>query len=122
MSKNDYVKSSGNVFKDLGLPDHETELLKSRISIAIFKLLSDKYGSKTQTEISEILGIDQPEVSKLKHGNFARFSLERLLYFLNRLNYDVDIKISEATGHAPHQYIYFQEGLSAPSIINNNQI
>jgi len=109
MLKNNYTESSGNVFKDLGIPDHETELLKSRISIAIFKLLSDKYGNKTQAEISEILGIDQPEVSKLKNGHFARFSLERLLHFLNGLNYDVDINISEAIGHAPHQDIHLQE-------------
>jgi predicted XRE-type DNA-binding protein len=54
-------KSSGNVFADLGLPHPEQELLKSKLTLQIYRLL--KRRDLTQTEAGKILGIKQPHVS-----------------------------------------------------------
>ena len=106
-SNKKFEKSSGNVFKDLLVPDAEKEFLKAQISVTIFKILAEHYKVKTQNEIAELLEIEQSEVSRLKNGKFSRFSIERLFEFLNMLNYNVDISISKATNrHVPHQLVH----------------
>ncbi|HVT56103.1 MAG TPA: helix-turn-helix transcriptional regulator, partial [Xanthobacteraceae bacterium] len=47
----------------------------------------------SQTEAAKLMGIAQPDVSKLLRGKFDGFSLERLLEFVRALGSDVEIKI-----------------------------
>jgi len=41
--------------------------------------------------MADLLGIRQPDVSKMLRGEFRQFSVERLLRFLVALNQDVEI-------------------------------
>ncbi len=91
------TKSSGNIFKDLNLPDAEFHLLKADLAIAILNAIEEKH--LTQAKAAELLGIAQPEISKLKNGNFSRFGVERLFQFLNVLGRNVDIRITKARRH-----------------------
>ena len=84
-------KSSGNVFADLGLPHPEQELLKSKLTLQIYRLL--KRRDLTQTEAGKILGIKQPHVSALMRNRSGTFSLERLMDFLTALEQDVEITV-----------------------------
>jgi predicted XRE-type DNA-binding protein len=91
------TKSSGNVFKDLDVADAEYHLLKADLAIVILKAIEEKH--LTQVKAAELLGIAQPEISKLKSGNFSRFGVERLFHFLNVLGRNVDIRITKARRH-----------------------
>ena len=86
-------ESSGNIFSDLGFCDEEAkeELLKAQLGAEIFRILSDR--QLTQTEAAKILGVKQPEISRLKGGKFSYYSVERLMRFLDRLNCEVSIHI-----------------------------
>jgi predicted XRE-type DNA-binding protein len=84
-------KSSGNVFADLGLPHPEQELLKSRLTLQIYRLIKAR-GLK-QTEAGKILGIKQPHVSALVRNRSGSFSVERLMEFLTALGQDVEITV-----------------------------
>lgn len=111
--KKEFEEGSGNIFKDLGLPNPELEDMKVQLSVKIFRILKHKnqdlvqQGKRrlTQAQIGKLLGIDQSEISKLKNGQYSRFSLERLLYFIERLHYNVDIKLSPAKGTHTHQRV-----------------
>jgi predicted XRE-type DNA-binding protein len=59
----------------------------------------------TQAETSKVLGIKQPEVSALMCGKFHRFSQERLIGFLNKLDLKVTIKISRHQVGEPFQQV-----------------
>ncbi len=85
---------SGNVFKDLGLPNPERELLKSQLTLQINQEIKER--RLTQQQAAKLLGCDQPEISKLQHGRYYRFRVERLLEFLNRLGLNTNIVISKA--------------------------
>ncbi len=87
----DYEESSGNVFKDLGLPDADEEFLKANLAITIHRIIKKR--GLTQKEAAELLGVDQPEISKLKKGLYSRFKVERLFQFLNRLGRRIEIKV-----------------------------
>jgi len=47
----------------------------------------------TQAEVARILGVDQPQVSKLVNGKLSVFSMDRLIHFLNALDRDVEIVV-----------------------------
>lgn len=88
----DFVEGSGNVFADLGLEDAKELHRRSQIGFYVFKLLEIKH--LTQREIGEMLGLSQPEVSHLMNGHYSRFTTDKLLDFLQRLNQKVTIQIS----------------------------
>jgi predicted XRE-type DNA-binding protein len=84
-------KSSGNVFADLGLPHPKRELLKSRLTLQIYRLIKAR-GLK-QADAGTILGIKQPHVSALMRNRSGSFSVERLMEFLTALGQDVEITV-----------------------------
>jgi predicted XRE-type DNA-binding protein len=87
-------KSSGNVFADLGLPNADEHLIKADIVIAIADRIKAK--KLTQAEASRLIGLAQPDVSKLLRGHFTGYSFERLFGFLTALGENVKIAISPA--------------------------
>ena len=88
------TKGSGNVFKDLGLKDPTNESLRSEMALELFKIL--KKEKLSQTKAASLLGIKQPDLSRLKNGNYSHFSLERILSFIQKFDKKIDIKISKS--------------------------
>jgi predicted XRE-type DNA-binding protein len=91
MSKDDFVKSSGNVFEDMGLEDADELIIRAQLGRAVRSILEEKGGK--QRELAALLGIDQAEVSKLMNGKYHLFSEGRLVGFLNRLDRKVTVRI-----------------------------
>ncbi len=86
-----FEESSGNVFADLGLEDADELFTRGKIGIQVIRLLKQR--NLKQLEISEILGISQPEVSHLMNGEFQRFSEGKLLNFLKRLDMEITLHL-----------------------------
>ena len=91
MSKKSYEIGSGNVFKDLGIPNAEEHLIKAQLVFKIDAIMKDR--DLKQTKAADLLGIKQPDVSKMLRGDFKQFSVERLLRFLVALDHDVEIVV-----------------------------
>jgi len=87
----DFVKSSGNVFADLGLPDAEERLAKAELARKIEHIIKRK--KLTQESAAKILNVSQPKISALLNGKLAGFSMDRLLKFLMALDQDIEIRI-----------------------------
>jgi len=91
---------SGNVFADLGLRDAEKLKIKSGLVIEITRAIR-KLGL-TQEEAGRRMGISQPKVSAMMRGDFSNLSERKLMDCLNRLGYDIEIKVrpaAEPVGH-----------------------
>ena len=86
-------ESSGNVFADLGYPNAEEALAKSRLAQRIAEVIEKR--ALTQVQAASVLGIDQPKVSKLLRGQLRDFSTDRLFRFLNALDQDVEIVVRD---------------------------
>ena len=100
--KTDNVKierGSENVFVDLGIPDADAHLLKAELVTRIDKIIRRR-GLK-QVKAAKLLGLSQPDVSRLLRGNFRQYSMERLLRLLTALGRDVDIVIREPRSERP---------------------
>jgi predicted XRE-type DNA-binding protein len=92
--KKKYEESSGNVFADLGFKDSEQELVKAKLTIQIYKLLSER--GVTQAEASKLLGTTQPQVSALMRCKPTSISVGRLMEFLTILGQDVQVTVKPA--------------------------
>lgn len=102
MSRKDDVRiepGSGNVFADLGGPDAETHLLKAELVTRIDRIIRER--RLTQARAAELLGISQPDVSRLLRGNFRDYSVERLLRLMTVLGRDVEIVIRKPRARRP---------------------
>jgi len=82
-----FEESSGNVFADLELEDADELFTRGKIGSQVIRILKQR--NLKQREISQIIGIPQPEVSHLMNGEFQRFSEEKLLIFLKRLDTEI---------------------------------
>ena len=92
-------RGSGNVFADLGHPDAEARLLKANLVTRIDKIIRQR-GLK-QVEAAKLLGLSQPDISRLLRGSFREYSVERLLRLLTALGSDVEIVIRKPRSHRP---------------------
>ena len=103
--KIEFEESSGNVFADLGLKDADELFARGQIGFYVFKILQDK--KLKQREIAAVLGIAQPDVSHLMNGHFSRFTTDKLLDFLKRLDQKVTIQVSRHHKGEPYQQVTF---------------
>lgn len=90
-SKEEIVRSSGNVFADLGFEDADERQTKVLLASAIKDLLRRR--RLPQTQAARRLGVNQPKVSALLNYKLEGFSVERLMHFLTALDQDVEIVI-----------------------------
>jgi predicted XRE-type DNA-binding protein len=95
-SKTSHRSGSGNVFADIGLPNAEEHLIKAQLVYKIEALLEAR--GLTQKDTAALLGIRQPDVSKMLRGDFRQFSVERLMRFLVALGQDVEIVVKPHRG------------------------
>ena len=91
MSKKGYERGSGNVFKDIGVPNAEEHLIKAQLVFKIDTII--KRRGLRQVEAARLFGVRQPDISKMLRGEFRQFSVERLLRFLVALDQDVAIVV-----------------------------
>src|SRR5260370_42630208 len=98
-------EGSGNVFADLGLEDADELFARAQIGVHVYKILKDRKLKKR--EIASLFGIEQPEVSHLMNGHFNRFTTDKLLEFLKRLDRKVTIQISPHKPGEPYQEVGF---------------
>lgn len=88
------IKSSGNVFADLGFDAEEAANLKlrSQLMIEVDKALMEK--KLTQKAAAEALGISQPRVSDLLRGKTEKFTIDSLVNILTKLGHEVSLRVA----------------------------
>ncbi len=85
------TRGSGNVFRDLDLPDADVLQAKADLVFLISSIIEQR--GLNQRQAASILDVTQPKVSALLRGRIDGFSIERLAKFLNALNQDVNIVV-----------------------------
>lgn len=70
MSRRGYETSSGNVFKDLRVPNAEEHLVKAQLVFKIDTIMKER--QLKQVEAAQLFGVRQPDVSKMLSGEFRQ--------------------------------------------------
>jgi predicted XRE-type DNA-binding protein len=86
------VRGSGNVYRDFDRPD--AGLLQARAVIAakIIRTLDDRELSTREAE--RLTGVSHAEFSRIRNTQLRRFTLDRLITILGKLDADVEVRLS----------------------------
>ena len=93
------TKSSGNVFRDLGLEHPEELLAKAQLASAINDIIEER--DLKQQATATLLGITRPRVSRLRRGHLDEFSFDCLMGFLTLLGRDVKLVVTRKPRNRP---------------------
>ena len=73
------------------MPDANTHFLKAQVVSEIYRIINQR--KLTQAGAGKLMGIPQPEVSRMFKGNFREYSVDRLMGFLTSFDRDVEIVV-----------------------------
>lgn len=85
------VRGSGNVFRDLGLPNPDLEQLRSLLAAEIIKALDAR--SLTTRKAADLTGMAAADFSRIRRVKLDRFTVDRLMTILARLDREVEITL-----------------------------
>ena len=86
------IKSSGNVFVDLGYSPDEAAILQMRADLMANLRKFIKARKLTQLKAAEMLGVNQSRISDLARGKWEKFSLEMLIILATKAGMRVTLK------------------------------
>lgn len=87
-----------SVFHVIGFADADARQMKAELALAIAAKLKER-GVQNQREAAELLGMAQSDVSLLLRGVTRRFTIERIMQALQRI--DGTVRISLVIEHEP---------------------
>jgi predicted XRE-type DNA-binding protein len=88
------VHGSGNVFRDLGNADPDVEQMKSILAAQIIVTLDDRKLSVRAAQAAT--AIAAADFSRIRRVKLDRFTIDRLVTILNRLDRRVAVSVSKA--------------------------
>ena len=88
------TESSGNIFRDLGLPPHEAEIMLLRAKLAEALRLWMEREKLTQARAAQRLGISQPRVSEITRGKVELLSLDYLVGLCAKAKISVGVRLA----------------------------
>lgn len=99
------VRGSGNVFADFGDPDAEILQLKSKLAAEIIGVLDNR--GLTVRKAKELTGFAAADFSRIRNARLDRFTIDRLMAILNKLDQKVEISVTvSAVKPAPEVYAH----------------
>jgi predicted XRE-type DNA-binding protein len=93
MSDDDFelVHGSGNVFADFGHPDAEVEQLKAILAARIIRVLDER--GLTVRAAEEVTGTAAADFSRIRRVKLDRFTIDRLMMVLSKLDQKVEVQV-----------------------------
>ena len=85
------VHGSGNVFRDFGHPDAEILQLKAILAGKIIDVLDAR--NITVRRAHELTGFAAADFSRVRQAKLQRFTLDRLIAMLSKLDRDIEVSI-----------------------------
>lgn len=86
------VHGSGNVFRDFDDPQADILQLKSILAAQIIGILDDRNLSVRKAQ--QLTGVAASEFSRVRNAKLTRFTIDRLMTLLNRLDQEVEVSVT----------------------------
>jgi predicted XRE-type DNA-binding protein len=92
-------RASGNVFRDFAVPNADLEQARAILAAKIIGVLDDRKLSVRAAE--KLTGIAASEFSRIRSVKLGRFTLDRMITILGKLDQDMEVTIDvKRRGHA----------------------
>jgi predicted XRE-type DNA-binding protein len=86
------IRGSGNIFRDFKDPNPDLEQLRAILAARILKVLDAKKLSVRKAH--EKTGVAAADFSRIRRANFGRFTIDRLMSILDRLDQKVNVAVT----------------------------
>jgi predicted XRE-type DNA-binding protein len=97
------VRGSSNVFRDFAVPNADLEQARAILAAKIIGVLDDRKLSVRAAE--KLTGIAASEFSRIRSVKLGRFTLDRMITILGKLDQDMEVTIDvkpRGHGHLVH--------------------
>jgi predicted XRE-type DNA-binding protein len=95
------IRGSGNVFRDLGRRNASVEQARAILAARIIRTL-DERGLSTR-EAERLTGVSHSEFSRIRNARLERFTLDRMITILGKLDEDIEVDITLRRNGHPSQ-------------------
>lgn len=94
MKKDDLelVRGSGNVYRDFGRPNAGLEQARAITAAKIIRVLDERKLSTRDAE--KLTGVSHSEFSRIRNTRLGRFTLDRMIAILGKLDEDVEVFVT----------------------------
>jgi predicted XRE-type DNA-binding protein len=92
------VRSSGNVFADIGIEPKEAEALAVKSDLVTLVARAIKLRGLTQREAARLCGTEQATLSKVLGGKLRSVTIDRLARWLLALGWNITITAEPRSG------------------------
>ena len=86
------IRGSGNVYRDLGRPRADLEQARAVTAAKIIRTLDSRKLSTRDAE--RLTGVSHAEFSRIRNTRLRRFTLNRLIAILGKLDDSVEMKLT----------------------------
>jgi len=94
MKKNDteLEHGSGNVYRDFGRPNAGLEQARAIVAAKIIGILDER--QLTTRDAEKLTGVSHSEFSRIRNTQLRRFTLDRMIAILGKLDEDVEVNLT----------------------------
>ena len=89
------VRGSGNVYRDFGRSNAGLEQARAVTAAKIIRLLDERKLSTRDAE--KLTGVSHSEFSRVRNTRLGRFTLDRMIAILGKLDEDIEVSVSFRT-------------------------
>lgn len=86
------VRGTGNVFRDLRIPNADLEQARAILAAKIIHVLDERKLSVRAAE--KMTGVGAAEFSRIRNAKLGRFTIDRMIKILGRLGQDVELSVN----------------------------
>ena len=86
------VRGSGNVFRDFGHANAGLEQVRAIMAAKIIRTLDERKLSTRDAE--RLTGVGHSEFSRIRNAKLGRFTLDRMIEILGKLDQEVEVMVS----------------------------
>jgi len=86
------VRGSGNVYRDFGSPNADLAQARAITAAKIVRILDQRKLSTRDAE--KLTRISHSEFSRIRNAQLGRFTLDRMIEILGKLDKDVEISVT----------------------------
>ena len=86
------VRGSGNVYRDLGHANAGLEQARAITAAKIIRILDERTLSTRDAE--KLTGVSHSEFSRIRNTQLRRFTLDRMISILGKLDEDVEVDLT----------------------------
>lgn len=98
------IRGSGNVFRDFGRSNASLEQARAILAAKIIHTLDERVLSTREAE--RLTGVSHSEFSRIRNARLQRFTLDRMITILGKLDEDIEVNVTFRPRHSLRQSVH----------------